>query len=126
MKKRKVFVTLMALAVMVSMITGCASSSAPKASNTDSSNQVKAADNTQATQEEKKPTLKILNFYANFDPNENSIKKDIEERTGYSLEFFMLPQDAEKADEKLNIAISSGAEYDILKLRPYQYYRLAQ
>ncbi|MBI9095915.1 MAG: extracellular solute-binding protein [Sphaerochaeta sp.] len=70
--------------------------------------------------------LKVLSFYANFDPNKNPQKELIEERTGYEVEYFMLPQDSEKADEKLNITVASGSDYDILKLRPYQYYRLVE
>jgi len=76
--------------------------------------------------QEQLPTLKVLSFYANFDPNKNPQKALIEEVTGYKVEYFMLPQDAEKADEKLNITVASGSEYDILKLRPYQYYRLVK
>ncbi len=79
-----------------------------------------------AVVEQPLPALKVLSFYANFDPNKNPQKSIIEEVTGYQVEYFMLPQDTEKADEKLNITIASGSDYDILKLRPYQYYRLVK
>lgn len=71
-----------------------------------------------------KPTLKILaNYQANIDPNKDVMVADLEKATGYKAEFFMLPQ--QKPEEKLNIEIASGADYDILKLTPSQFYTLA-
>lgn len=70
-------------------------------------------------------TLKILGgFDANVDPENDPVKKEIEERTGYKLEYFMLPQD--NADEKLSLEITSGADYDILMLSPDQFRMLAR
>lgn len=76
----------------------------------------------QAGQEEAKPTLKLLGFNVGFDPNKEELAKEIEERTGYHLEYFLLPKD--KPEEKLNIEIASGADYDILTLTPSQFYTL--
>lgn len=122
-KVRLIRICLVALLIL-SIFAGCGgkegnpvnTGGSPEATETQPGNQL----------EESKPTLKILSFYANFDPNENPIKGEIEELTGYNLEYFMLPQETDKADEKLNITISSGSDYDILKLRPYQYYRLVK
>ncbi|TBL70727.1 extracellular solute-binding protein [Paenibacillus thalictri] len=71
-----------------------------------------------------KPSLKILaNYAANLDPNKDVMVADLEKATGYKAEFFMLPQ--QKPEEKLNIEIASGADYDIIKLTPTQFYTLA-
>lgn len=85
-----------------------------------------AQEQTSKQASEQLPVLKVLSFNASFDPNKNPQKEIIEEVTGYKVEYSMLPADTEKADEKLNITIASGSEYDILKLRPSQYYRLVK
>ncbi|SDD69311.1 putative aldouronate transport system substrate-binding protein [Paenibacillus sp. UNCCL117] len=69
-----------------------------------------------------KPSLKVLGFNVGFDPNNDPVGKDIEARTGYKVAYSMLPKD--KPDEKLNIEIASGTEYDILALTPTQFYTL--
>src|SRR5690606_11461618 len=70
-----------------------------------------------------KSTLKVLGFNAPFDPNKSVMAKDIEDTTGYKVEYFMLP--SENPDQKLNIEIASRADYDILALSPSQFYTLA-
>ena len=71
---------------------------------------------------ETKPTLKVLGYNASFDPNADPIAKEIEDRTGYKAEYFMLP--AQNANEKLNVELSSGSSYDILMLLASQYHKL--
>jgi len=71
---------------------------------------------------EEKPTLKVLAFNAAFDANEDVNAKAVEEVTGYHVEYSMLP--AENADEKLNIELASGSNYDIIKLTANQYFQL--
>ncbi|WP_256757735.1 extracellular solute-binding protein [Cohnella sp. WQ 127256] len=61
-------------------------------------------------EEAKKPDLKALHVYQNDDYNTYPVAKVIEEKTGYKVKYEMLPQD--KADDKLNLLIASGAEYD--------------
>lgn len=69
-----------------------------------------------------KPTLKMLGFNAAFDPNADLNAREIEKTTGYQVEYFMLP--AENANEKLNIELASGTNYDIIKLNSTQYFQL--
>lgn len=111
---------MIAMSLAVAMCFTALSACSPKASAPSGS---QSPDSGSAPE---KPTLKVLSFYANFDPNENLMKEEIEKTTGYKVEYSMLPEDTAKADEKLNITIASGSEYDILKLRPYQYYRLVK
>ena len=69
-----------------------------------------------------KPVLRILGYNASFDPNADPIAKEIEDTTGYHVEYFMLP--AENADEKLNVELSSSSNYDIVMLLASQYHKL--
>ena len=71
---------------------------------------------------EEKTVLQVLGYNASFDPNADPIAKEIEEVTGYKVEYYMLP--AENADEKLNVELSSGSNYDILMLLSSQYHKL--
>lgn len=70
------------------------------------------------------PTLKVLGPYVNFDPNADPTAAAIEERTGYHVEYSMLP--AENADENLLLQIASGETYDILRISPTQYRQLLE
>lgn len=70
-----------------------------------------------------KPTLKVLGpFLANFDPVTDPTTLAIEEKTGYHVEYSMLPQDG--AEQRLNMELASGADYDILRLDPKFYTNL--
>ncbi|MFA6507485.1 MAG: extracellular solute-binding protein, partial [Treponemataceae bacterium] len=70
-----------------------------------------------------KPSLKFLgNYGAGIDPSNDPMVKEIEARTGYKVEYAILPQD--KADEKLFLEMASSSDYDIVKLVPNQYYKL--
>lgn len=72
---------------------------------------------------EYKGELKYLMGYCATDPNEEPPAKKIEELTGYKVTYYMLP--SEGADEKLNLELSSGAEYDIIRMNKNQFYTLA-
>lgn len=61
---------------------------------------------------EEQPTLKILNNYLSFDPNEDPIGKLVQEVTGIKVEFYLLPQT--DADQHLLMEIAGGADYDIV------------
>jgi len=69
-----------------------------------------------------KPVLRVLGQNVGFDPNKDIMNQEITNITGYTVEYFTLP--AENADEKLNIELSSGISYDIIKMTQSQYYRL--
>ena len=72
---------------------------------------------------EYKGELKYLMGYCATDPNEEPPAKKIEELTGYKVTYYMLP--SEGADEKLNLELSSGAEYDVIRMNKNQFYTLA-
>lgn len=72
---------------------------------------------------EYKGELKYLMSYQVTDPNEEPPAKKIEELTGYKVTYYMLP--SEGADEKLNLELSSGAEYDIIRMSTNQFRTLA-
>lgn len=63
------------------------------------------------------PTLTVLGpFIPNVDPNNDPSQKAIEEKTGYKVEYSLLPQDS--PDQKLNMELASGADYDIVMMNP--------
>ena len=71
---------------------------------------------------EEKPTLRVLGPYVGFDPNNDPTGQAIEEKTGYHVEYNMLP--AENATENLLMRIASGESYDILRISEDQYQEL--
>ncbi len=70
------------------------------------------------------PTLKVIGGYVAFDPNTDFTANAIEERTGYHVEYSMLP--SEGANENLLMQIASGVSYDILRISPDQYRQLLE
>lgn len=76
-----------------------------------------------ADQPEYKGELKYLMTYYPTDPNKEPPAAKIEELTGYKVTYYMLPSDG--ADEKLNLELSSGAEYDIIRMTTNQFRTLA-
>lgn len=76
-----------------------------------------------ADQAEYKGELKYLMSFYGTDPNEEPPAKKIEELTGFKVTYYMLP--SEGADEKLNLELSSGAEYDIIRMNINQFRTLA-
>lgn len=59
-----------------------------------------------------KPTLRFLNLWQKDDYNTYPVAKLLEEKTGYKVQYDMLPQD--RAEDKLNLLIASGEAYDIV------------
>ncbi|WP_339295964.1 extracellular solute-binding protein [Paenibacillus sp. FSL W7-1279] len=70
-----------------------------------------------------KPSLRMIMQYGLFDPKTEYVAKYIQERTGFNVEYELLP--AENADEKLNLLVSSKDNYDFVKLNAAQFYNLA-
>lgn len=66
-----------------------------------------------------KPVLRWLGNYASYDPNAEYVAQLLEERTGYSVEYNVLP--SENADQKLSLELSAGTHYDVLKLNANQF-----
>lgn len=70
-----------------------------------------------------KPELSMLGFYAaNLDPNSDLMASEVEKVTGYKVNYSMLPQD--RGEEKLNLEVASGSDYDILTIVSSQFYNL--
>lgn len=59
-----------------------------------------------------KPTLRYLMPYVKQDPNTYPTASMLEEKTGYHVEYTMLPQD--NPGEKLNLMMASKEKYDIV------------
>ncbi|WP_127580577.1 extracellular solute-binding protein [Paenibacillus koleovorans] len=57
-----------------------------------------------------KPALKALQIWQTADYNNYPVAKLLEEKTGYKVQYDMLPQD--KPEDKLNLLISSAEPYD--------------
>lgn len=71
---------------------------------------------------EELPTLRVLATYNGHDPNNDPTAAAIEEKTGYHMEYFMLP--AENSLENLLMQIASGESYDILRISETMYQEL--
>lgn len=71
---------------------------------------------------EELPTLKVLATYNGHDPNNDPTAAAISEKTGYKVEYYMLPSD--NALENLLLQISSGESYDILRISENMYLEL--
>jgi len=70
-----------------------------------------------------KPTLRQLGFQRNFDPNKDPVAAMLEEKTGYKVNYEILPM--ENPNDKLNLLMANKEQIDILKLSGPQYSKLA-
>lgn len=106
--RKKLLITAVAICLVTSSFAGCGQK--------DNQDDKKAANGTTTqtarTTEKSKPTLRYLGPNLPVDPNKRYEAQIIEEVTGYKVNYEMLPQD--KSDEKLNIIIASGEEYDVI------------
>lgn len=100
-KKKWIAVTLAALT-----LTSAACSSKGGDSSSASSG-TPAAGNKEA-----KPQLKSLQIWQKDDYNTYPVAKLLEEKTGYKVQYDMLPQD--KPQDKLNLLIASSEPYDVI------------
>jgi len=104
----------------ITVLAGCSGGKEPEASQGGTSPSASAPASSEAGGA--KPELKVLAFNVGFDPNNDPVAKDIETTTGYKVNYTLLPKD--NPEEKLNIEIASGSNYDILTLNPNQFYTL--
>ncbi|RXZ82086.1 extracellular solute-binding protein [Paenibacillaceae bacterium] len=108
MKKAFKFITVIIMAtLMVTAVAACSGNSG-KSSNSG----LNAGNGAAAKPDEQKPSLKRLNVWANEDYNTYPVAKLLEEKTGYKVQYDMMPQD--KWAEKLNLILSSGEAYDLV------------
>jgi putative aldouronate transport system substrate-binding protein len=119
-KNKKTLKVITIWMMVLIMLVGCSSGNNNAGSNAkeeSSSSKNQSQENSSSTQV--KPNLKMLGFSIAIDPNTDPVADAIKERTGYDIEFATLPSD--NPDEKLNIEIASGTDYDILALNPRQF-----
>lgn len=109
MKKTKILSFLVVTAILTSLLVGCA----------EKKTSVATPKETDAPKRE----LKMLIPYQPFDPNLDKSALMMQELTGYKVNYFMLPQ--KNPDEKLMLEISSGNDYDIIRVTPTQFGSLA-
>lgn len=119
MKKR--FMGLLLSTMMtVSLLTGCGGGT-DTGSTTDGS----TGGQTATVSELKGPgnvELSFLGQSLDFDPNADVMVGAIEEKTGYKVNYSMLPSDS--PDEKLIADVAGGVKYDILKVTQDQFEKL--
>ncbi len=110
LKKTAVLVLLLCMAATV--FSGCGTQAVNETEATTGANSEETAPTTAAPEE--KPGLKVLLHYATSDYNTMVPAKGLEEKTGYKVQYDMLPQD--KPEDKLNIIMASGEAYDVVGL----------
>jgi putative aldouronate transport system substrate-binding protein len=88
------------------------------------SNQAQPISPSPGTAEKPKPVLKVMAEYdALAKPGVDATSKATEERTGYKVEYSMLP--ADDPTQKLSIEVAAGADYDIIRMQPQAFRLLA-
>ncbi len=117
---KKIFVMFLAVMMIVSSLAGCGQSGTSTPSDTSTA---AVSSSTEAkTLDGAKPELKYLGYNVSFDPNTDPMAKVYEEKTGYKVNYNVLP--AENADEKLLMEVASGANYDVLQVSVSQFQTL--
>lgn len=114
MKKHILLCLMLAISLT---IVGCGSSSNPPTT---------APTDSGAGEEVKKNDdkgIKMLLQYGLFDPSKEYVSQLIKEKTGFEVQYEMLP--AENADEKLNLLVANQEKIDVMKLNAAQFYNLA-
>lgn len=107
MKKAFKWMSVMAMsALLVMTMAACSGNGTSTGNGTNTDNEATAKPDAE------KPALKRLNVWQNEEYNAYPVAKLLEEKTGYKVQYDMLPQD--KWAEKLNLIMSSGEAYDIV------------
>jgi putative aldouronate transport system substrate-binding protein len=104
---KKVWLLTAAASLSVSALVACSSNTAQTTSS-----KTPASTTAVKPSEGPKPTLKALQIWQQEDYNTYPVAKFLEEKTGYKVQYDMLPQD--KPQDKLNILIASGEPYDVV------------
>lgn len=121
LKSKRSIIVLISAAMVMSVFAGCG-----KKAETQTQTQTQAQGGNTSTQSGNttsapaqnnapKPTLKALVTYkSGMDYNNYPVQKFLEEKTGYKVQYDVLPQD--NAMDKLNVVIASGQEYDFISI----------
>jgi putative aldouronate transport system substrate-binding protein len=114
------------ISILLVFTAACGKSSTPSGNQTGGGSNAgssSGASGGSAGSDAEKPVLKWLGFYAaNLDPNSDINAQEVEKITGYKVQYSMLPQD--KGEEKLNLEIASGSDYDIVSIVAGHWYNL--
>lgn len=97
--------------LMVGSVAVTASACGTSDSNTDSNS---TTGTSQTPAEGPKPTLKALSSWMKDDYNTYPVAKMLEEKTGYKVQYDMLPQ--ENVQEKLSLLVASAEPYDAITI----------
>lgn len=115
------------LAILLGMslaISGCGGGTTPKADPKANTTKTPSDDKKEDDKkEEVKPAIRMIMQYGVYDPSKEFTSKLISEKTGYEVQYEMLP--AENADEKLNLLVANKEDFDVMKLNSAQFYSLA-
>lgn len=118
--KKRMMGLLLSTMMISSLLTGCGGGT-DTGSTTDGS----TGGQTATVSELKGPgnvELSFLGQSLDFDPNADVMAGVIEEKTGYKVNYSMLPSDS--PDEKLIADVAGGVKYDILKVTQDQFEKL--
>ncbi|OPA80941.1 ABC transporter substrate-binding protein [Paenibacillus selenitireducens] len=96
----------------VTSLVACSSTGTPGASSITPASKPSAEVSKATT--EPKSDLKTLQIWQKDDYNTYPVAKYLEQKTGYKVQYDMLPQD--KPEDKLNILIASGEPYDAITI----------
>ncbi|MFD0960436.1 extracellular solute-binding protein [Paenibacillus chungangensis] len=133
----KKLISLMMIMVLVVVTAACSGSDSgketnkgsdkPQATNSGGSNsgdKEKTDEGAKNVLDGDKPTLRQLQPFNHFDPNNDYVAKFLEEKTGYKVKYDMLPE--EMFNEKLNLLMANKEPYDFMKLGKDQFYNLVE
>lgn len=123
LKKSAVLATILGFTLTLSGCGGGGNNVENKTEKPSNSASTTTSEGTNKGKTEGKADLRMIMQYGLFDPKTEYVAKYIQERTGFNVEYELLP--AENADEKLNLLVSSKDNYDIVKLNAAQFYNLA-
>lgn len=126
----KKLLLLMIMAMLV--LTACGGNSANNSNNSPSSKPSNTAESVPSKEpepsanalSEKKPNMRVLHPFERYDPNNEFIAKFLEEKTGYKVNYEMLPE--EMPDEKLNLLMANKENYNYVRIAKSQFFKLAE
>lgn len=116
MKRKRMSALVMALILAVSAAaSGCSKEPEAQSAASQAGSQAEETASSGGEEQSSEPvTLKFLGINQGFDPTSDPIGDLFQEKTGYKVEFYMLP--VENAAEKLNMDLASNVEYDIVNI----------
>jgi len=114
LKKNFKQATLVVMAGSIALTAPACSTSGSKPDSNSNASTSSPASSAPASKEGPKPTLKALSNWMKDDYNTYPVATMLEEKTGYKVQYDMLPQ--ENVQEKLNLLIASAEPYDAITI----------